>query len=45
MAIKKFAASLATHRFVLSIDADEEISETLKDYLVKNFDPLASKGT
>jgi len=42
---KNFAASLATHRFVLSIDADEEISETLKDYLVKNFDFLVSKGT
>lgn len=41
---KNFAASLATNPFVLSIDADEKISETLKNYLISNFDSLIKKG-
>jgi len=40
---KNFAATLAKNDIIFSIDADEEVSHNLKDYLIKNFDEIISK--
>jgi len=40
---KNFAATLAKNDIILSIDADEEVSHDLKDFLIKNFDEIISE--